>query len=29
MSQLNCEDPSAFERTQYIRTATTRLPVRP
>jgi hypothetical protein len=29
MSQLNCGDPSAFERTQFIQVATTDLPVLP
>ena len=29
MSQINCDDPSAFERTQYIRNVTTHLPILP
>ena len=29
MSQLNCGDPSDFERTQFIQVATTDLPVLP
>ncbi|MGK0291057.1 MAG: dihydroorotate dehydrogenase (fumarate) [bacterium] len=29
MSQLNCDDPSAFERTQYMKAITSHFPVRP